>query len=301
MEYIDKFMDSNEYYNIFEKKVEPLETYTDLMKFFVGKRLLPILCSDLNDYQISDYRRIPTPSLNGQENVYCLANDDTILTDRYALHYSPVNNIWDCIAMCKVIGYNEKQLPVYDVIGTATLKYNPESGNVFFSYQSSKDPKFSADIKYFNEKTASLLVDLINKFNANPLIQSIREYGSIDRFKHGIVKNINDKFKHDNLGQFKAYLEKQDMDINLRLKENEESMVDDEVNLFSYNTPLNQASHGENSFYNGELVLRDEWRNSISTEKTHQATTEEKNASALFVETVNEIWPNASFVRQNIE
>lgn len=300
MEYIDNLINDDKFYNIFDKKIEPLKTYTDLMKYFVGKRLLPILCNELNDNQFGSFLSVPTPALNGQEDVYCLGNDDTMLTDRTALRFSPTNNIWDCIVLCKAIGYTEKQQPEYRVIAKATLKFNPETGNVYFSYQSSNEARFQPDIDYFNKKTTDLLVDIIGKFNSAPLIAALRDYKTIDDFKHEFLRRFNDEFKHQNLGQFKTYFNLKDDTVSLMLRNGEKSLADDQINLFSYNAALNKVDQVENAFYDGEIVLRNEWESPVSGE-VHHSTPEEVKASQLLVKMIESEFKNNKFIRQDID
>lgn len=301
MKNIDNFINSNQYFNIFDNQLETLDSFTDLMKYFVGKRLLPIICNELNDYQIGDYRTIPTPELNGQEDVYCLANDETLLTNQTAFRYDPVNNIWNCIVLCKAIGYTEKQQPEYRVISKAILKYNNETGNVFFSYQSSDQPQFQPDINYFQEKTGTLLINIVNNFIKSPLMSMIQQYDSITEFRQQFVHEINETFKHQNLGEFKVYLDNNNQDVNIRLKKYDRTEVDDLANIFSYNAALNQSGHGENSFYNGELVNRNEWENPVGRGQVHCSDLEELTASRLFNQIISSKFPETKFIHQKLE
>lgn len=282
-------LDKTTYYDSFSKKVRYINRYDDVVRLFVGNRILPILCNELNHEKFSDYRELPVPALKGSSILY-LANDELILTPDTYHNYDVTNLRWPYLVLCV------KDVSMYRVVARSNYVIN-YNGEYELHFLNSHKTQYQSEIKQFKNKCIQLASQILEKFIQTPLLQAIKRYDSVKEFAGLFATNIDRKLYKKGLKNYRTYLESTSNKIELRLERftGNQNLYnncenDDCFNLFDYDYSVTNTNKLHNLFYSNYLVTRNQWIEPVSYDQ-NKATPEEVKASKIFFNIMKKEFP----------
>lgn len=280
-------MTQSSYYDIFSKKTCSLNTYSELIRFFISQRIFPIMCHELNHMEFQDYRDLPVPELNGRDEVVLLANDDAILTPDYYLHYDISHASWPYLVLCKATQKTDIQ-SVYKVIARTHFIVS-EDGSYSLAFQKSLDKKYSNSIELFQSECNRLASQILCSFKNTPLLLGIHQYNdSIKSFQKNFLKDINNELKKQGFPNYEAYFESGNYEIDVRigLSKRRDYAYDDLFDLINYDNGYDDRMPNNvkklNQFSINIIVTRNQWIDPVSYGR-HKSSKDEQTVSELFV------------------
>lgn len=282
-------LDKQTYYDLFSKKIRYINRYDDVVRLFVGNRILPIICNELNHESFSDYRELPVPDLKGN-SVFCLANEELVLTPDTYRNYDIIHTRWPYLVLCAKDRNLINDNSVYRVIARMNYAIN-QNGDYELQFQTAHKDQYHTKIKQFKNKCIQLANQMLEGFIQTPLLQAIKKYDSVKEFAGAFPTDIDRKLYKKGLKNYCTYLESDSNRIELRLKKLSDgqdlhSENDDCFNLFDYDH--NNQQH--NLFFSNYLVTRNQWVDPVSYGQ-HKATPDEIKASKIFFAVMKSEFP----------
>lgn len=171
---VDKLLclDKQTYYDAFSKKVRYINRYDDIVRLFVGNRILPIICNELNHESFSDYRELSVPDLK-ENDVLCLANEKLILTPDTYRNYDVIHTRWPYLVLCVKDRNLTNGNSLYRVIARMNYAIN-QNGDYELQFQTAHKDQYHAKIKQFKNKCIQLANQTLEGFIQTPLLQAIK-------------------------------------------------------------------------------------------------------------------------------
>lgn len=238
------------YYDFLSKKMQIPENYDDLIRFFICKRIFPIICNELNHAKYNSYRMWPMPYMNGPDKVVCLANNETALTkdafkkaDFFADNlFHPMCSIpdrldeiygvsWPYLVLYKKIQTDNKH-PKYQMIARTNYVVTSD-GNYKLTFSEEAQSQFQPCVEQFEKDCVRLSQEILTDFKNTPVMLGIKEYnGSINDFENEILPDIDQELRNQGFSTYHAYFDNSVPDATIiRVCEQQSDLFDENLNI----------------------------------------------------------------------
>lgn len=224
------------FFNPFTNKVQPMQSYDDVVTYFSSYRLLPLINNALNRQPYLNPLKIYVPNCAGEDYAYCLGNNQaqTLLNVQTAVHLNAVNNVWDCIVMAQFTGKDKHGTPQYLKVAKANLKKQDDA--CYFVFQQMDDvPNVQYMIDQFKADAVNFTTTIMQDFNNTPLMKIL--LNSKDDLIT-TIKTLNQEatklLAQNKQGHYQAQVRIINQDVVLQALDNQLKPLPVKIGLFSY-------------------------------------------------------------------
>lgn len=254
------------YYDFLSEKMQIPQNYDDLIRFFICKRILPIMCNELNRTKYNSYRMWPMPYMDGADEVVCLANNETILTkdafekaDSFADNlFHPMCSIpdkldeiwsvsWPYLVLYKNVQTDNAKHPEYRIIARANYVISSER-NYELTFSTTIQDQFQPYIEQFKNECIRLSQEILTDFKNTPVMLGIKKYnGSISNFENEILSDMDQELHKQGFPMYHAYFDNTVYNATIiRVYKKHPDFLDDGFHIMDYSV---EESKKKNRFY----------------------------------------------------